>query len=68
MCVPPMTESCFCGFAPKQDVGLYHFTENYGRDKLRHGIPAVRPSPIPMAGKAIFFMVPQEPEKEEDDK
>ena len=36
LCVPSMTESCFCGFAPKQDVGLYHFTENYGRDKLRH--------------------------------
>jgi hypothetical protein len=24
--------------------------------------------PFPTAGKAIFFMVPQEPEKEEDDK
>ena len=68
MCVPSMTESCFCGFAPKQDVDLYHFTESYGRNKLRHGIPAARPSPIPAAGRAIFFMVPREPEKEEDDK
>ena len=63
-----MTESCFCGVCPKQDLGIYLFTENYGRDKLRHGIPAARPSPIPPTGKANFFMVPQEPEKEEDDK
>ena len=23
--VPSMTESCFCGFCPKQDLGLYLF-------------------------------------------
>ena len=63
-----MTESCFFGSARKQDLGIYLFTENYGRNKLRHGIPAARPSPIPAAGRAIFFMVPREPEKEEDDK
>ena len=57
LCVPSMTESCFCGFAPKQDVGLYHLTGSYGRNKLRHRHSRRQAVPHSDGGESKFFMV-----------
>lgn len=60
-----MPKSCFCGFAQKQDVGIYHFPKNHSKSKvLRRALPPLHRVPFHRREHSNFW-VQQEPKKEE---